>query len=795
VKGGGAMIVGFSAVGAGLGAKVAQAADDPYASNAPFDQAAVDSYLVIHADNTASVMSGYAEAGTGTSTGFLMIAAEELDMDVSQLRSIDPDTNLTPYTGVSSSQGIRTAGPKVRAAAAYAKQALLGLASTQLGAPASSLTVSKGVVSGGGRSVTYGELLGGKLFNVKMSSPTLQAGQAPAKPVSQYKLIGTTVPRIDVPTKVTGAFTYAQFISLPGMLHGRVVRPRGQWVFGVVPQVLSVDESSIKNIPNVQLVRKNDFIGVVAPEEYDAIQAAAQLKVKWADPPAALPSTGSQYKRLRDLDSANKDATQEYIQDTGVPDVDVALKGAAKVLSQTYLYPYQGHDPIGPYCAVADVTANGARVWNYSQSLFGDRTKVAQALGIPEARVHLIFAGGASGFSAPFHEPAVAAALMSQAVGKPVRAQWMRWDDHGWDVFGQAMIVDVTAGIDANGNMVGFNSTAFQQQFADVNPSLEAAGIDRDYAAHVQTRYEGLMGPASDGSGNRGVDGKYGVNPGSPGVPTRILVKTMPAIGNGLRVGFVEGPGHPQTIFAWEQMVDELAHAANMDPLLFRLQNIRRMPWAQTTPKSATITINGQNIETKVALAGQTTEDRLRAILNKVAEISKWKPKVAASSLSDARVVSGRGVTWSSHAPDAFGAVVADIEVDKKTGKIVVTHMYGVQDSGLAINPGELQDLMVGGMIHGASRALYEEARYNKTNVTSLDWVSYPILRFKDSPKVTTALLSNPALLPKGAGEEVHDNIPSVIANAFFDATGVRMREVPLSPARVRATLKAAGVS
>jgi CO/xanthine dehydrogenase Mo-binding subunit len=256
----------------------------------------------------------------------------------------------------------------------------------------------------------------------------------------------------------------------------------------------------------------------------------------------------------------------------------------------------------------------------------------------------------------------------------------------------------------------------------------------------------------------------------------------------------LEGPGHPQTIFAWEQMVDELAHAANMDPLEFRLQNIRQMPWAQSTPPSSSINIGGVAVPSSVALGGQTTPDRLRAILNKVAEISNWQPKVAASNLSNATVVPGRGITLSSHAPDAWGAVVADIEVNKKTGKIVAKHMYGVQDSGLAINPGDIENLMSGGMIHGLSRA-FEEVRFTKTNVTSLDWATYPILRFKDSPNTTTAVITNPSLLPKGAGEEVHDNVASVIANAFFDATGVRMREVPFTPARVRAVLKAAGVA
>jgi CO/xanthine dehydrogenase Mo-binding subunit len=721
-----------------------------------------------------------------------MIAAEELDMDFSQLKSIDPDTNVTQNKGVGSSSGIRVVGPQVRAAAAYAKQALLGLAASQLGVSVTSLTVAKGVVSGGGRSLSYGELIGDKLFNVKMTSPTLQAGQAPAKAVSQYKLIGTRVPRIDIPAKVTGAFTYASNIRVPGMWHGRIVRPRGQGAYGTGAQILSIDKSSIKHLPNVQLVRKGDFLGVVAPAEYDAIQAAAQLKVKWADPPALLAGNGNEFGRMRELDSAGK-SIQTYIQDSG--NVDARFASAAKVLSQSYTYAYQGHDPLGPKCVVVDVTPDGAVVYCFAQGVYAVRTGVAKILGLPENKVRVIFAGGSSQFSGDFSDPAEAAAVMSQVVGKPVRVQEMRWDNHGWDSHGQAMITDIEAAIDANGNMLAFKHTAFTWQNAAVAPTLALSGVDSDYAGKARTAYEGMMGPASDGTGNRGVDGRYGADPQYPGVGNRILVKALPAALGQLPVSSVEGPGHPQNLFAAEQMVDELAYAAKMDPLEFRLQNIRQMPWAKTAPPSPLITIGGVSVPTSVALGGQTTPDRLRVVLNKIAEISNWQPKVAASNLSKATVVNGRGVAFQSHAPDAFGAVVVDIEVNKKTGKIVVKHAYGVQDSGLAINPELIEPLMSGGLVHGVSRALLEEVKYNKTNVTSLDWATYPILRFNDSPNTTTVALTNPNLLPKGGGEEVHVQVPAAVANAFFDATGVRIRQAPMTPGRVRAVLKAAGVA
>jgi len=321
VKGGGALIVGFSL--AGFGSKTAKAADGPYTSSG-VDHNSLDSWISINADNTAKIMSGGIKQGTGSDTGLLMIAGEELGMELGQLEFVMSDTAVTPNTGThSASNTIKNAGPSVRAAAATAAQVLRDLAATQLGVPASQLTVSKGVVSGGGKSVTYGELVGGKLFNARIPesyglarSSTfgfgdivpggLAPGISPAKPVSQYKLVGTSQPRIDIPSIVTGNEVFIQNIRLPGMLHGRIVRPRGQAVAGFGAAIDSIDENSIKHLPGARIVRKGNFLGVVAPHEYDAIQAAAQLKVKWATPPAVLPGHGDEFKAMRELDSAGK---------------------------------------------------------------------------------------------------------------------------------------------------------------------------------------------------------------------------------------------------------------------------------------------------------------------------------------------------------------------------------------------------------------------------------------------------------------------------------------------------------
>src|SRR5262245_41149024 len=316
IKGGGAMIVAFTVVGAGVGARAAKAADDPYASNGPFDQISVDSWLTIHADKTASLKMGKVEMGQGTPTALLMIAAEELDMRLAQMKPIFHDTNVTPNQGASfGSQGVQTGGKQTRAAAAAARSALLDLAAANLGVAKGSLTVKDGVVSGGGKTVTYGQLIGDKLFNVKITgfsvagtatSPAVAvAGSPGTKPVSQYTIVGTSPPRIDIPDKVTGKMTYVHNIKVPNMLHGRVVRPRGQGAYGdgTSPKILSVDEKSIKHIAGAQIVRFGDyFLGVVADQEYAAIQAAAQLKVKWADNPE-IPSSGNLWAGMRKHDS------------------------------------------------------------------------------------------------------------------------------------------------------------------------------------------------------------------------------------------------------------------------------------------------------------------------------------------------------------------------------------------------------------------------------------------------------------------------------------------------------------
>jgi CO/xanthine dehydrogenase Mo-binding subunit len=756
VKGGGAMVVGFSLAGAGLAGRT-NAADSPYASNGPTDQLAVDTFLTIHPDNTASLRSGRVELGQGAGTGLLMIAADELDMDLSQVRSARHDTNVTPNTSeTSASTTIKNVGPQVRAAAAYAKQALLGLAATSLGVPVSSLSVSKGVVSGGGRSVAYGELMGDKLFNVRMPSGKLDPGQAPAKSVGQYRLLMTNGPREEIPDKISGKFTYVHNVRVPGMVHGRVVRPRGTWGYGLVPTILSIDEGSIKHIAGARVVRKGNFIGVVAPLEYDAIQAAAQLKVKWATPPVVPGSSGNLFSTMRELDSSGK-TSQRYTVDTG--NVNTALASAAHVVSATYAWPYNSHAIIGPYAAVADVTPNGARLFTFSEDIYDLRSGVSKILGLPQEKVRITYYEGSSCYGyAPFNDAAKAAAVMSQLAGKPVRLQFMRWDEEGYDLHAPPVMIDLRAGIDSRGNIVAVDHTTFSIPY-------------KNYAVDTTDELLGTPAKAPNVSVFASSSALGAVSTGSSGAYTlpniRALGKTLPQFENFFMVSYMREPNSLQGTFAWEQMIDELAYAAKLDPIAFRLQNL-------TT-----------------ALG-----DPPRAVLNTVAQASHWQTRVAASSLSDANVVRGRGVAFGAVSSTKSSAAVAEIEVNKKTGKILVKQLHGALDVGLVISPNAVESQMMGEMIQSTSRTLFEEVTTNKTNVTSLDWVTYPILRFKEHPNITAAVVQRTDQAPLKAGSETMAAPTSAaIANAFFDATGVRMRTAPMTPARVRATLKAAGVA
>jgi nicotinate dehydrogenase subunit B len=720
---GGALVVGFSL----RDVLAAQPARGEVAG--PPDPKQVDTWLAIHADNTATVYIGFAELGQGNSTALLQVAAEELDMDMSQLSTVRLDTNVTPNQGGTySSASIQRGGPQVRTAAAEARQALLQMASTKLGAPVDRLTVRKGIVAASDRSVSYGDLVGDKPFHLAFT------GLAPVKSFTEYKIVGTPVPRNDLPDKVSGKYVYMQHVRVPGMLHGRVVRPRGQGAYSAGAKVLALDERSIANIPGARVLRKGDFVGVVAENEWDAVRAARQLKVTWDSTPS-LTGSDMMYDAMR----ATKTDDRIVLENGNAAD---AIGAAPYKATYNCRAPYQAHAPFGPNCALADVKPDSVLVMCSTQDVYGTRATLARILGRPvdKVRVQYYEGSGTYGHSC-YDDVAQAAALLSLLAAKPVRLQFMRWDEHGWDNYGPSHVGEVRAGADASGKLVGYEYHGWQHHWSNVETSEQLAFGKP--AAEWQPNPAMQVNPRCCG-------GMYDI----PNV--RLVNHHVPGLGY-LKGAWLRSPLDLSFSFTSEQAIDQLAFLLKLDPYEFRRRNIKDEHWL--------------------------------GVLDGAAKAANWTPRSAASNLSQAKIVTGRGIGMGTHLA-SYGAAVAEIEVDKLTGKVIARHLYGAVDAGLVVNPGNVESQISGQLVQTASRMLHEEVTFSKNNVTSLDWASYPILRFEECPQVTPVVVQRLNDRSSGAGEEVMAACAGAIANAFFDATGVRMTEFPLTPKRVLAALQ-----
>jgi nicotinate dehydrogenase subunit B len=733
LKAGGALIVGFHLAGFTSGSARAADSIERGATPGPPDPKQIDTWIAIHADNTASIYIGFAELGQGASTALLQIAAEELDMDLNQLSSVRLDTNITPNQGGTySSASVQRGGPQIRAAAAEARLALLGIAAKRLGVPADQLQAARGVVSVIGRpqsSFTYGELVQGKQFNITFT------GTAPVKSAADYRIVGKGVPRLDVPAKVSGKHLYMQHSRLPGMLHGRVVRPRGQQAFAAGAKPLSVDEKSIANIPGARVVRKGDFIGVVAEREWDAVRAARQLKVSWQTPPELWDGKPDLHDAMRSAQTQDR-----VVLERG--DVAAAIAGAAHVVSQSFRGPYQSHATFAPNCALADVRPGSALIQCSTNDAYGTRNVVSRVLGMrPEqVRVQYYEGSGTYGHSC-FDDAAQAAAVLSQATGKPVRVQFMRWDEHGWDTYGQAHYGEVRVAADAGGKLTAYEYHGWQHNWSAVDTTEQLA----------------LGTPPAESNGTVAQQ----VSPFNLGAAYTVanlkLVNHRVPGGAYLRSSYLRSPLDLSFSFASEQAIDQLAYLLGMDPYEFRRNNIR--------------------------------DERWQGVLDAVAKAANWQPRRAAQNKPGSKIVAGRGIGLGTHLT-SYGAAVADIEVNRETGHVTAKHMYGAIDAGLAVNPAFIENQISGQMVQTVSRMLKEEVTFSKTNVTSLDWNSYPILRFEECPEVTPVVVQRMNEKSTGAGEESMAAAAAAIANAFFDATGVRMREYPFTPKRVLDALR-----
>jgi CO/xanthine dehydrogenase Mo-binding subunit len=687
------------------------------------------------------------ELGTGVVTALAQIVAEELDVSFNKVYMDSGDTDKAVDQGVTAAaRTVERGGVQLRQASAAARQELLKLASARLDSPMDKLTVADGVVSVVGnpaKKIAYGELLGGKRFNIKITAAGVGwdmkvAPEVPAKNPKDYKIVGKSIPRVDLPEKFTGEFVYSQDASVPGMLHGRVVRPATS-----LSAPASVDESSIKNIPGVvKVVREGTFVGVVAETEWAAIQAAQTLKVSWSEPTLKMMSGPNE---VFDYLKNTKSFKDNVVTNRG--NLDAGFPKTQKKYEATYYWPFQLHGMMGPPCAVADVQGDKATIWTGTQGPFRTRDAIAKMLNIPSKNVHLLYREGSGSYGRlESDDVAEDAALMSRAVGKPVRVQWMRADEHAWDPKGPAQLTTVRVGVDDRGNVIAwdFMDRSFPWSESENNPLLASAQLG------MKPTGPGFLNGAGGGGQIYTFENQ------------KVLAADIPWVQQGqwpLRTSNLRAPGDLARVFASESTIDEIAADQHVDPVQFRLRYL-------------------------------TSDKRISEILIATANKAGWTDRPSPALASNGDKAIGRGVAVANRA-NTMTAAVAEIEIDKKTGDVSVKKITLGHDCGLIVNPDGLKNQIEGNVLQAVSRALLEEVQFDSTGQKNLDWDSYPVIRFEQVPDVDIVLIPRQEMQPLGGGEPSIVPVTAAIANAIFDATGARMRQVPFTPQRVLSAMKA----
>jgi nicotinate dehydrogenase subunit B len=689
----------------------------------------LDAWLRINADGTATVYPGKVELGQGITTALAQIVAEELDLPLARVHMIPSDTAQSPDEGVTSgSQSIEYGGVALRLAGAETRAILLDLAAKRLGTSADQLKVADGTISApDGRKVTYGELAGEVDLHREVTA------KVSPKPPATHKIVGQSIPRFDIPKKVTGGVAYVQDLRLPGMLHGRVVRPPR---YG--SKLDAIDDGNVKAMPGVvAVVRDGSFLGVIAEREEQAIKAQTALakSAKWTLGPE-LPDPAKIYDVLMALPS----------EDSVISEKQAPLPDGAKVFEATYHKPYMSHGSIGPSCAVAEFKDGKMTVWTHSQGIFPLRDHLSLGLKVQRADVRCVHMEGSGCYG---HNGAddvgLDAALLARAVPtRPVRVQWMRGDEFGWEPFGPAMTMKLKAAI-ADGKIADWNYEVWSNTHS-TRPS-EPGGdnlLASWYLAEPQQPSPPRSIPQPAGGGDRNAVPLYDF-------PRQRIVhhfiKEMP-----IRVSALRTLGAYANVFAVESFLDELAHEAGADPVAFRLAHMK--------------------------------DPRARAVIEAVAKNANWKE----GEKGDGR--RGRGIAFAKYKNlSVYVAVIAEVEVDRATGTVRVPRAYAVADAGQIINPDGLANQIEGGVIQSTSWTLHEHVRFDREAITSRDWVTYPILTMPEVPTVHVGLIDRPSEKSLGSGEGAQGPAAAAISNAFANATGKRIRQIPFSTERVKSAL------
>jgi CO/xanthine dehydrogenase Mo-binding subunit len=727
LKAGGALVVSF-AIGRALeDALRAQGGPAP-GGGVPAAAADLDSFLAIHADGTATIFTSHVDVGTGLSTVYRQMAAEELGMPVERFTVVEGDTSTTPnHGGTGGSSGVPRGGADIRRAAATARQAILGLAAARLNQPAPALTIANGEVApidGRGTRVSVASLIGGRRFEIKVDP------NAPLREAASFTVLRKPVLRDDLPAKATGRHVYVQDHAVPGMLHARVIRPAAM---GSLLQ--SMDESSISAIPGVRVVRIQNFLGVVAKDEWAAIRAARDLKVIWSDP--------ADFGASQTLDAAMRAAAPLREQTT--PPEAVVFSGD-RLLTATYFWPFQSHASLGPSCAVADVTGTGATIWSSTQDAFGLRNQLARLAGLPVDKVRVVYMDGSGSYgSNGAYDAAADAVLLSRAVGAPVRVQWARQDELVWDPKGPAQLIDMRASQSGDGDLLGWQSTTT----VPTGPQWSAALLGPVAAGLATLPPQGNGAPVT-----QNIDPPY---------TARVRVTARQIADTPIRQSNLRAPQKLGTVFAVESFTDELAASAQQDPVAYRRSKL--------------------------------SDSRALDVIDRASSMIGWQPRPSPNprAAQGNRLV-GRGFAYMRYKQaENYVAMAMEVAVNQATGKVTVGRVTCAHDCGLIMNPDGLRNQIEGCIVQALSRALHEEVTFANGRITSVDWASYPILRFPDAPAIDVATIDRPDQPAFGAGEAACAPVAAALANAIFDATGVRLRSVPFTSARVKAALERKG--
>lgn len=693
------------------------------------DEVTSETFVRITSDGSVSAYNGHVDLGTGIRTALGQIVAEELDVSFARVVVVLGDTAVVPNQGATiASETIQITAVPLRKAAAQARHFLIARAAERLELPEADLTIEDGLVRGHNRSVSYGELIGGETIRLEL------ADDVAVKAVGDYAIVGQSMPRVDLPAKATGELTFVHDIRVPGMLHGRVVRPPYSGVDAgsfVGTSLIAVDEASVRDVPGlVAVVHIGDFVGVVAEREENAIRAADQLAVTWKPTPKLT--------ELADVETALRanPSTPRTLIDKG--DVDAAISGAAKPMQRTYVWPYQMHASIGPSCAVADFQDGNIRVWSGTQNPHVLRSDLALLIERPESEVEVIRLEAAGCYGRNCADDVTAdALLLSRAVGRPVRVQLMREQEHAWEPKGTAQLIDVNGGLDAGGGIAGYDlATRYPSNSAPTLALLLTGRISAD--------------PAVLQMGDRTAIPPYDYD------HMRVVAHDMAPI---VRASWFRGVSALPNTFAHESYIDEAATEAGIDPIEYRLRYLK--------------------------------DQRAVDLVNAVAERAGWTPRPVREE-KDGEIVHGRGFAYALYVHSKFpgygaawSAWVADVAVNKTTGDVSVTRVVAGQDSGLMINPDGVRHQIHGNVIQSTSRALMEEVSFERGAVAAREWGAYPIIPFPDVPKIDVLMLPRPDQPPLGVGESASVPSAAAIANAIFDATGVRFREPPFTPERI----------